>query len=379
MNLSSAIVELPSANHVEPAVLARIFRATTNSYKYLFFQAILRQAGELGTLSPPRLAVRALISSALDIAWYPLTYCHLNFGAQDQFAQVIQDLMLGDEHVWPRAAGAASAQDRHAIATRLSDAQVRSLARWVPYRLLTPWFEAQLRGCRDSAKNARIEQLSQAEFAVARPLYRLEDDGAFVQIHPDWWVYLRSNFAVVSDWSRWQWLTFLQQRNPTALNISQKLEAPEDRVSLSKQRGFWVEAIARSETRCIYSGKVLTSPESLDHFMPWSFMANDASWNLIPVSTSANSSKRDSVPDLEAYLPGLIAGHARALASSVEWMGEKQREGLLAEYADGLRVPLRDLRADLPNALGAGYREMMPTLAALARSQGFPVGWRLGG
>ena len=377
MNDQTAPGQLPSAMHVDPAVLARIFRATTNSYKYLFFQAILREVADLDTTSPPRLAVRSLICSALDIAWYPLTYFHLNFGAQDQFAQVLQELKLDDELGSRRPGGPAAAQVRRAIATQLTDAQARSLARWVPYRLLTPWFEGQLRGCGDSAKNARIEQLSQVEFDVVRPLYRLEDKSAFIQIQPDWWAYLRRNFAVVSDWSRWQWLMFLQLRNPTALNIGQKLEAPVDRVSLSRQRGFWVEAMARSEVRCIYSGKVLGSPESLDHFMPWSFLANDASWNLIPVSAMANSSKRDSVPDLEAYLPGLIAGHASALASSAAWMGEKQRVGLLAEYADGLRVPLGDLRGDLPvltAALAAGYRGVMPMLEALARNQGFGIG-----
>ena len=34
--------------------------------------------------------------------------------------------------------------------------------------------------------------------------------------------------------------------------------------------------------KCIYSGKKINSPESLDHFLPWSFLPNDKTWNIIP-------------------------------------------------------------------------------------------------
>ncbi len=39
----------------------------------------------------------------------------------------------------------------------------------------------------------------------------------------------------------------------------------------------------------------------IDHFVPWSFITNDEMWNLMPVNSSLNSSKRDKLPDWERY------------------------------------------------------------------------------
>ena len=35
---------------------------------------------------------------------------------------------------------------------------------------------------------------------------------------------------------------------------------------------------------------------SLDHYLPWSFVAHDQLWNLIPTTPSVNSSKSNNIP-----------------------------------------------------------------------------------
>lgn len=39
----------------------------------------------------------------------------------------------------------------------------------------------------------------------------------------------------------------------------------------------------------------------MDHFVPWSYVANDELWNLIPMEKSLNSSKNNKLPDWGEY------------------------------------------------------------------------------
>jgi hypothetical protein len=40
---------------------------------------------------------------------------------------------------------------------------------------------------------------------------------------------------------------------------------------------------------------------SLDHFLPWCFVAHDNLWNIVPTPRRVNSAKGDRVPDFETY------------------------------------------------------------------------------
>ena len=40
---------------------------------------------------------------------------------------------------------------------------------------------------------------------------------------------------------------------------------------------------------------------AIDHFIPYSFLAHDLIWNLIPIDKTFNSSKSNKLPDLNKY------------------------------------------------------------------------------
>ena len=44
---------------------------------------------------------------------------------------------------------------------------------------------------------------------------------------------------------------------------------------------------------------------SIDHFVPWSYVAHDELWNLSPTTRSINSSKSNYLPDWDTYFPKL--------------------------------------------------------------------------
>ncbi len=58
--------------------------------------------------------------------------------------------------------------------------------------------------------------------------------------------------------------------------------------------------------REIYGRNILTEKDvSIDHFIPWSYVAHDEFWNLHPTTKSINSSKSNNLPDWENYFPQL--------------------------------------------------------------------------
>ena len=60
--------------------------------------------------------------------------------------------------------------------------------------------------------------------------------------------------------------------------------------------------IQRGNVIDIYSGELLsTKGLSIDHFVPWSYVASDELWNLIPTEKSINSSKSNNLPDWDTY------------------------------------------------------------------------------
>ncbi|WP_347242437.1 HNH endonuclease domain-containing protein [Nostoc sp. FACHB-888] len=64
------------------------------------------------------------------------------------------------------------------------------------------------------------------------------------------------------------------------------------------------------DIKCIYSKVKLDKDEiSLAHYLPWSFVAHDQLWNLIPTTKSVNSSKSNNLPSEEYFKAFLELQH----------------------------------------------------------------------
>lgn len=377
---SPVVAHLPPAGSVDVGKLARLFRSTTNSYKYVFFMGLLACLRKrLGDDSSIRISLRELIIEELVIAWYPHTYFRLRFGARDMLGKALDDI-FGDT-VGLNLTFSTRDLDRLrlAINAAFDSKGLQVLARWVPFRLLTPFFEAECKGRKDHEKNGLIERLARERFQEVIPLYRL--DGEEIEIHPAWVDYLNTNLAVVQDWAAWQWLDYMRARNPNVPNVAGKLFPVLERSSLGRQRKFWARALEHREIRCLYSGAPLERIEALDHYLPWSFVLHDQLWNLVPASQEANSSKRDHLADSQ-YLDRLVRVQVDGLLVHHENSTEARWNVLTEDYLIGLNLGPEDLgwdtvrEASLRAALHRGYEATIPTLAQLAVNQGFPAGWR---
>lgn len=371
------MVTLESSADVDVGALSALFRNTTTSYKYVFFMSLLRCLDRRDEASR-RVPLREAIVEVLALAWYPHTFFRLSLGAQDQIGAILDDLStrIGEQELGFSSTDVERL--RASIDAALSPTQHRKLARYVPYRLLAPFFQAEIGHMSETHKQDALETLARAGFATRKPLYYVDDDE--LVLHPDWVAYLRENRSVVQGWASWHWLGYMQARNPNVPNLAGKLFPVVARSPMTKQLAYWNAVACVEPLRCIYSGESLARIEALDHYVPWSFVLHDRIWNLVPVTGSANSSKSNRLAG-GVYLDLLIELQCQALIASRQHLARRAWERFAEEFEQDLRVPSAILRADPPDrealrrSLADAYRKTIPALENLATRQGFSPGW----
>jgi hypothetical protein len=362
---------LPPRVGYDVAALGRLFERTTNSYKLVFFQALLQLMKARDPNDHPSLvlSLRELIVEMLAIAWYPHRFFRLSFGVHDQIGRILDRLDFNvEERAVTNPATVLCLRDQ--IQEQFEVIGAFDLARYVPYRLLSPFFSTELQGHKDGVRDSMIRQLASTRFDSKNPpLYRFRTNEDAIELHPDWAGYLANEFPILLGWVRYHWIRFLQIKNPSTPSIAMKVAPPVERSSLLSQRRFWQEAIRATPIRCIYSHEKLTADGfSLDHYVPWSFVCHDLLWNLIPCRPSSNSAKGNRLPP-PGTMNGFIALHHEALRITERRLSQIRWNRLVEPYMVDLRLPPEDLLSS--EKLDRAYRDLLPPLLNLARQQGF--------
>ena len=152
--------------------------------------------------------------------------------------------------------------------------------------------------------------------------------------------YLQSNLGILIGWTDFNLITYLQRRNPTVPGISNKIYPPQER-KLTAATNYWKHIIQVSDVRDIYSGESLvTQGLSIDHFVPWSYVASDELWNLIPTAKSINSSKSNNLPDWDTYFGKLAHAEYEAYLLT----GKDERASVLFEKCARENLNNEDVR-----------------------------------
>ena len=183
--------------------------------------------------------------------------------------------------------------------------------------------------------------------------------------------------AVVQAFAEHHLTLYLQARNPNVPGVVNKLRAPSAR-QLTAAHKFWRLARIefgksgrRERFQDIYSERLLGDAFTIDHFLPWSFVAHDQLWNLAPVEGTTNSSKNDILPDLDLYLPRLARLHFDAIQAA------SRHPKMLEDYTDCFKLDTAGLLALGESGLTAKYREVMAPQSQIAINLGFQSGWRM--
>lgn len=360
---------LPGSGRVDVGALSRLFDDATTSYKHLFFSALLTEFHRSGLVDGV-MPLRSLGIGMLVSAWYPVRVYRLSLGVRDQAEAVLSRLPPSDGGPLPALTLRAS--------LTLAAPDCSPLLRYVPGRLLSPFFAQDLRGKPDAVKGKLIQVLADDRFDAVRPLYRFLGADR-IELHPDWVAYLAANFPIVSAWAERRWISYLQARNPAVPAVSEKLGPPLRRDPLTAQKRYWsrVMAAAPAALPCIYTGRPL-QPDNvhLDHFLPWTFVCHDSLWNLLPVSPQANASKQNKLPDL-SYLAPFARFQQCGLSAARAVMGQNEWEAATNSFVGELRIPEADLLT--PGVLLDTYQRTVGSQLDIARAIGFEPGWRFAG
>ncbi len=354
--------------------LGQVFKDTTNSYKLFWFLALLSlvKRSDAGAL---RLA-DAFAEMAV-AAWHPVCLFRLSLGRQDKLQDVILEIQQSSG-LPPNAT--PDTIRRFVENSAAAKTKLDYFKRYVPTRFLTPWFDDELCGMRDTLKDAKIKTLARnSQKTPLASLYYFEDGGAreAIRMNDLWRAFLMENLGIVQSFAEHHLALYLQARNPNVPGVVNKLRARTER-QFAVARNFW--RLVRSDFekagkpaafQDIYSERQLGMSFSIDHFLPWSFVVHDLLWNLTPVEPATNSSKNDVLPDLDIYLPRLASLHFAAIEAV------KKRPKLLDDYTDCFKLDLRGLLALGENGLEIKYREVIAPQAQIAMNLGFRPGWKM--
>lgn len=375
--------QLPQSDQVDVATLSRLFSDCTTSYKYLFFLSLLdilkrRQFEVLSSISFQELIVEMLAN-----AWYPYTYFKLSFGTQDKIAQKLDSLNLEITEPILKFTDTDKKLLRSTIASQNLSDSISHLKRYVPFRLVASFLDAELKAenvskGRGNDLEKAIPAIAKKHFDVKKPLYKFDNtdyrDCQSLFIHPDWASYLEKHYAIIRGWASWEWVKYMQKRNPNIPNIVNKIFMPQQRGSLSPQTKYWKQILDFQPINCIYSGQPLDSKKmSLDHYLPWSFVAHDQLWNLIPTDPAINSSKSNYLPS-DKYFNDFVKLQHFGLKVSSQILSYQKWLNTVESYISELKMNDPDDLLDFEK-LSKAYELTIQPLISLATIQGFSPDW----
>jgi 5-methylcytosine-specific restriction endonuclease McrA len=293
--------------------------------------------------------------------WFPVHYYHLSFGTQDKMSKAVHSIKnrLGyPEHIKNKE-----------LYLRLKDAhqngqlpEVKLLLQYVQFRFLTPWFAQELHRQPDWERNRLLTRLSNER----KSFYRIDPDQQCIFLDDDWFSYLQANIGIVEGFTKWNLIGYLQRNNPNVPSISEKLVFPSSR-SMATAYEFWaLYKQAHGELPCIYTGELIFDKGqlSIDHYLPWSFVAHDQLWNLVPTRKQVNSSKGN-------LLPGR---HTFTYFSDLQYKAVQaalHREKLVEDHLLLLGLSLNDLRTISPERFSKEMADRFDPMLQLARNMGF--------
>lgn len=320
---------LPLEEKLDIRLLENIFNSMTNSYKLYWFNSIFEEIIK----GKSTMSFKKIVNGMIATSWYPLMAYNLNFGVQDQLENIV--IEVNNTYIKNKEIKKSQLYNYlEETENKQLEKSILALARYVPYRLLTPFYEKELKRLKDGEKNKVIENLASNDDDV---LYKISSKTQEIYINEKWFNYIYKNQNIIRGWLNYKIIEFLQLRNPNVPSIINKLAPPENR-ELTLGKKYWKEIISGIDICDIYSGLEFTKANykdngvlSIDHFIPWSYIGHDRLWNLIPTFDNINSSKNDKLPMLSEYMDK----YCEIQFSAINYIRKTPKSGqFLEEYLD---------------------------------------------
>ena len=309
---------LPPSDNLAIQYLSRLFDNKSECYKLFWFQAIVNQI----TNGKDHFTYEELVDEMIADAWYMVSEYHLNLGPKDNLEMAVKRVQS--------ISGMKPSEKKEVLLNYLltcTDKEVKRIKRIltenVPYRLQAPFLEDLKGKSWDVPKKDLILRINQERSLIY--YFKLYDGmNTVLTIQPQWMDYIVKNKEIIKGWLQYHMIIYLQKRNPSVPGIADKLYPPQER-KLDKVKKYWKMLIELQPVYEIYGNLELIKEDiSIDHFIPWSYVAHDEFWNLHPTTRSINSKKSNHLPDWEKYFSSFC--RIEYLAYSMLWQNRKLHE-----------------------------------------------------
>lgn len=280
----------------------RMLDHPTQCYKFYWLEAIMNLF-----VSKTTLTFDEIIDEMIVLAWYSVTQYHLFLGPiidgkrRDAIGGCIEALL---DHT-----NLNEFSKKEEIKKALTDnasltiKYKKTLAKYVPYKLLTSFLDELKKDKSDAYKIDYMKDMNQ----IIKLPYIIENGEGLqkkVVIQEEWISFLQDNYAIIKNWIQYNKIQYLQMINPGVPGIINKLEDQTNKQRhLENVRDLWKANVSISKNGIIdiYTRDTLESNFDIDHFIPWSYVSHDEIWNLIPCNSSVNRSKSNNLPDWNSY------------------------------------------------------------------------------
>lgn len=298
-------MQLPYSEELNIGYLSRLFDNTSNCYKFFWFQVILWKVDGMHC----RFTFEELLNEMIADAWYMVTEYHLRLGPigiTDNLEEVVK-------YIYEKY-GFMPSERREKIIAFLETTDDKKITKYksdltlnVPYRLQAPFYDEI-----NIEKNMWYgpkQNLTNEINKQKRLMYYFKLISGLetvIEVDALWAEYLYRHKDILKGWTQLKLIRYLQNKNPSVPGIADKMEAPFSR-DIERVRKYWkliVEIVP--SLKDIYGDVTLAGETiSVDHFVPWQYVAHDELWNLHPTTKSINSSKSNSLPVWSVYFEPL--------------------------------------------------------------------------
>ena len=318
MNNDLNTIQFPQSSLIDANLLSQVFNNITNSYKFFWFKSIIDKTKIYIPNSFPNIKIKDIILYMIMQSYYMVNYCNLNLGYNDQLLEV-------NKHIYKTYSISPTLTidelknefEKHNVS---NDYQVMKhmniLKNYVPICFLSPYvnncerFNQQSIEIINSIYNKNLIYFNNT-LPYHFSYYKNNPLDTEIIIDSYYIDYFKKNYEFLNAFYKCNLIEYLQKRNPNVPGIINKLCPQLERNDISDINKFYenVITIAGTSINDIYTDEPLENLSnnilSIDHFVPWSYVANDEIWNLTPTSKSINSSKSNKLPN-KKYISKLI-------------------------------------------------------------------------
>lgn len=319
---------------------------TTECYKFYWFDAIL----SILATGKQEMSFDEIINEMIVSAWYSVAEYHLHLGRKDTSGNILNSLERAINKLID-CSGLESTVERDVIIEsikkneKILHDEKYQISKMVPYRLLSP-FLTDVEGNDKLWNQTRrlIAYIDLLNESACLP-YKIINAPALkkkIVVSERWKQMFLDNYVPIRGWIKMKKVKYLQDRNPGVPGIVYKLEPENENTrKLSYVRVLWNEIMKNIAVKDIYNQSELHFNDyEMDHFIPWSYVANDELWNLIPMDSSLNSSKSNKLPDWQKYFQAFASNQyvlyqmIHSTTSIKNGFSRCQRDNLLAIWAN---------------------------------------------